>query len=367
LKKFNIDIVGRIGNMIIEDTGDFRFSNFFKKPASPTEWQVDNLIKKVDITQQNNIIGDKIDIRGEPVGPSTRYLDTYSKVPHMYQEPEPFPLSPDKNNIAALSRQPLRFGYSILSDIQTIGNYYSKLQVTPYFYALDLQDGSVTPVDLYMSVDGGYKIINKHNGVYTGWNPSSVFNHEATLDWLSEAGRRNYSSLEYTNTEDVTAYAYLTGSDTTTGRAASPIGDSYIYGNAQFMELTGRNRTYIGGTTTYGWDKNPGNALSPSLYAQQGQRWHYSYSLPSSTVAIEAGKSFTQENIDAIRVNTKVIVLAADIKAVGDTYVLEYRVDNGYVDIAETSWSLSKIPYPVIAVYSSTKSSADDLDVFGTH
>ncbi|MNY76114.1 hypothetical protein D3C86_2155910 [compost metagenome] len=60
--------------------------------------------------------------------------------------------------------------------------------------------------------------------------------------------------------------------------------------------------------------------------------------------------------------------MAADIKAVGDTYTLQYRGGaNGTLDIAGTSWPLSSIPYPVIAVYSANKSSADDLQISGTH
>jgi hypothetical protein len=63
------------------------------------------------------------------------------------------------------------------------------------------------------------------------------------------------------------------------------------------------------------------------------------------------------------------LILAADIYAICDTYALRYQKSNeeARVEIDNTSWSLTSIPYPVIAVYSAMYSSTDDLSVTGTH
>jgi hypothetical protein len=367
LKSFNIDLVGRIGNATIQDTGDFRFSNFFKKPAVPADWLIPNVIPKVDQSRQNFIIGDQKDIRANPVSSSTNWLDTWGLLPHLRQTPVPWPLSPEKNNIAALRTQPLRVGYNILTDVQTVGNYYSNVQIIPYYYALNLSNGNIQPVDIYMDVNGYYKPINKNGAAVPGWDPSTIYQNLVSIDWDSESSRRNYSAAEKTNTDAVTNYALGGGSDAITGKAGSPSGSNYAYGTSQIMYLNGKNRTYVGQTNTYGYDKDPGNKIPSLRYAQQAQRWHYHLGLPSSAKAVAKGAQPTQANFDAIAKNNMVLITTADIKSVGDTYVLQYSATNGNVNIAGTSWSLSSIPYPVIAVSSATKSSANDLDTFGTH
>ncbi|MFD0589131.1 glycine rich domain-containing protein [Paenibacillus sp. GCM10027627] len=368
LKKYDIDVVGRIGNMAIEDTGDFRFSNLFKKPLEPTQWLVPNVVKRVNPNIQLNIVGDTVNIRGEGVSSATDYLNTWGLMGHMDRSPIPFPLTPDKNNINALKRQPLRLGYGVFSDIQTMGNYYSNLQITPYYYHLNLQNGAITPVDIHMKVNGTYKPINKHGAVQPGWNSSSVHSNPVTLNWEEQQKRRNVTIAEADLTNRIAALFAESGGDGATGKAAEPYGN-YMYGSSQFMKLTGRNRTYIGQDATYSESKNPGNVLSSLEYAMQAQRWHYTLSLPSSAVAVKHGQPASQANIDAFRKNTGVLIMAADILSVGDTYTLQYKAPNGNgtLNLAGTSWPLTSIPYPVIGVYSSNKSSSDDLDISGTH
>ncbi|MFC4302838.1 glycine rich domain-containing protein [Cohnella boryungensis] len=368
VKRYQVDVVGRIGNMIIEDTGDFRFSNLFKQPLSPVQWLIPNVVKRVDPNIQNKIVGDTVDIRDRTVTAGTNYLNTWGLLAHIQQNPIPFPLSSEKNNIDALKNQPLRIGYDVLSDIQTMGNYYSNLQIIPYFYHLNLQSGAITQVDIYMDVNGEYKVINKFGAAVPGWNPASVYANPVRLDWENQAGRRNVKDDEAELTSTIAALFAQSGGDTASGKGAEPYG-SYLYGSSQFMALTGRNRTYIGQDQTYGINRNPGTKLSMLEYAMQAQRWHYSYVLPSSAVAVKHDQPATQANINALRTNTGVIVMAADIKAIGDTYTLQYKAPNGNgtLNLAGTSWSLTGIPYPVIAVYSAHKSSADDLTITGTH
>nr|WP_255807588.1 glycine-rich protein [Cohnella mopanensis] len=370
LKRFNIDLVGRIGNMMMEDTGDFRFSNFFKKPAVPEEWFIPNVVPKVDQTRQKFIIGDRIDIRANPVSVDTNYLDTWGLLPHARQVPVEWPLSPEKNNITAFKKQPMRIGYNAFTDIQTMGNYYSKVQIIPYYYALNLLNGDIQPVDIYMKVNGSYQPINKFGAAKPDWDPTTIYKNPVAIDWESEASRRNVTQAEQENTDAVTNYALGGGDDAKTGKAAGPTGYDYIYGTTQIMNLNGRNRTYIGQTNTYGEDKNPGNKIPSLMYAQQAQRWHFHMGLPSSAVAVPKGAKPTQASIQAIAKNTMVLLMAADIKSVGDTYVLQYSNPNGNGDVnidGINSWPTTSIPYPIMAVYSANKSSALDLDTFGTH
>ena len=370
-KAYTVDVIGRIGNMTIVDTGDFRYSNLFKMPLVPDDWLIKNVVKKVNQNQQHQIVGDTIDIRGNPVTSAGGYLDTYGLLSHLRVNPIAFPLSPEKNNIQALRTQPIRLGYSTLTDIQTIGNYYDQLQIIPYYYVMDLQTGAVQQVDIYMNVDGQYKPVNKHGAAVPGWDPASIYPHAVGIDWIAEAGRRNVRDGGNRATNAVGDYKLATGADARTGAAATPYGNHYNYGTSQIMYPNGRNRTYIGSAQTNGLNRNPGNRLPAILFQEQAQRWHYSFSLPSSAVAVARGLQPTQANIDAIRKSsTKVLLMAADIKAVGDTFVLEYRSQNSNGAIQFPGFPgrmLTDIPYPIINVYSVNRSSADDLDVSGSH
>ncbi|GKU77609.1 glycine rich domain-containing protein [Paenibacillus sp. L3-i20] len=368
LKSFNIDIVGRIGNLVIEDTGDFRFSNLFKQPMYPTKWLVQNLVKKVDPNKQNAIVGDIVDIRGEKIQDVRNYLNTYGLLTHLNREPIPLPLSPEKNNIAALRKQPMRLGYKVFSDVQTIGNYYGSMQIIPRYYALNLKTGDIKEVDVYMNVGGSYKPINKSSRGETGYKPESIHKFNYTLDWDAEHGRRNYDVFEANVTNTVMEYAN-TNDPGDEKSLEQPFGDRFPFGSADIMNLTGRNRTFIGSTRTNGDDKNPGGAIPTELFNMQAQRWHFTYGLPSSAVVVEKNEKPTQDNIDTYRNNKTVILMAADINAYGDTYALKYGSpsQNTTVEIAGTSWPIEKIPYPVLNVYSAHKSAADDLEISGTH
>ncbi|WP_113672724.1 glycine-rich protein [Vallitalea guaymasensis] len=363
LRKYNTDIVGRIGNLVMEDTGDFRFSNLFKQPIYPTEWYIPNVIPKVQIDKQNNYIGSTTDIRGECASSTTNYLNTYGCLDFLQKAPLSFPLSPSNNNIEALKRQPLRLGYPIFMDIQTIGNYYSYMQITPYYYALDLLTGKITSLDVYMNVDGKYQPINIFDG------KESVYNYPVTLNWEEESLRRNYTEDEKNITEFVRDNTYNANSEGYYVPIGMPIGKYHTYGNAQFMQLNERNRTFIGTPYTYGMNRNPGNLLSDYAYNQQAQRWHFTFKLPSSAIFVPHGSKITNSNLKQMMNDSTVVIAAANIKAIGDTYCLQYKhhEGNGSITLAGKTHSLDSIPYSVYAVYSSEKSSSDDLSTSGTH
>lgn len=372
VKDAYIDIVGRIGNLVIEDTTDYRFANLFKIVKTPTTWIMPKVVKAVYENRQNNIVGSMMNIRGENASEATNWLNTYGLLDFLNREPISFPLTPDKNNLTALRRQPLRIGYKSLMDIQTTGNYSSGgMQIIPYYYVLNLKKGTITKVDVYMNVSGSYKPINIFGAAVPGWDSNMVYNNKTVLDWEDENQRRNYTADEKERTEQISE-AFKTYDDGS-GNWLSlqiPVGNSYNYGNNQLLQLTGRNRTFIGTSTTNGKiDTNPNNVFYDLSYGLQAQRWHFTSGLPSSAVFVEHGKPLTQRNIDAIKSDTSVVLVCLDIKAVGDTYILQYsdNGENASVKVAGKTYNLSSIPYPVVEIMSTNKSSADDLTVRGTH
>ena len=64
----------------------------------------------------------------------------------------------------------MRPGYEYCLDISTIGNYRTKMQIVPYYYAFDLTTGEVIPVDVYMVSEGMYRPINIFDAVKPGWD-----------------------------------------------------------------------------------------------------------------------------------------------------------------------------------------------------
>lgn len=369
-RKYNVDVVGRIGNLTMVDTGDFRFSNFFKNPLLPTQWFLQNVVKKVDMNSQRGYIGDQIDIRGDSLI-AGKYLNTYGTVaPYGATAPVRFPLNPLNNNINSLQSQPLRVGYKTYQDISTIGNYHNgAVQIIPYYYSVNLNTGVIKQVDVYTaSGDGNYLPINLFNNAVPGWDPNSVETYSTPLNWDDESGRRNYSTTERTITESVASAFKVPDADGNFVDMLYPMGKYYSYGTAQLIQMTARNRTFIGSTATLGQNTNPGSRIPTSDYQMKAQRWHFSMGLPSSTVFVEDGLQPTTTNIEATQNSYTIIVMALDIVSVGEVYNLRYDGTlNGSVTVAGRTVSIASIPYPVISIISSSKRSSDDVTTGGTH
>ena len=371
IKRFNVDVVGRIGNLIMEDTGDYRFANLFKMAKVPTSWIVPGVVRDVALDQQNNIVGDLIDIRGVPVTAPNQYLNTYGLTSFANRNPVPFPLTPDKNNIAALRTQPLRIGYKSYLDVQTLGDYANGyIQIIPHYYNVNLSTNVITEVDVYMVVDGAYQPINMFGAAVPGWDPSIVYNNLTMLSWDDEFARRNYSATERARTEQI-ASAYKTyDASGNVIDLPTPLGKYHAYGNNQLLQLTGRNRTFIGTSMVCNqYNANPGNVFNDLWFGKQAQRWHFTTGLPSSSVVVRKGLVVNQTNVDILKTKNSVLLLTLDIKSVGESYILQYKGDgqNSSVTIAGATRNLGVIPFPIIAVMSATKTSGDDLDTSGTH
>lgn len=214
-----ISIVGRIGNLTMIDTGDYRFSDTFKTVANNADWLVYGLIKK--LSPYSNLLGtpstqkalllDPWDVRGR-LGIKSLVDSTYSGYTLYGNTDNPgystyntqwhkvgdntriaaLPLTSSFNDHDALKLTQQKIGYSNLLTLDSIGNYYGssgnfsygngiepdpdteminangdygnmKIQVRPYYIAINVSDPShitSTPVDVYMKTTNGYKLIN---------------------------------------------------------------------------------------------------------------------------------------------------------------------------------------------------------------
>lgn len=212
-----ISIVGRIGNLTMIDTGDYRFSDTFKTVQNGADWLVYGLIKKLSPysntynipSTQKALLVDPWDVRGRIgikslvssviYGNYTTYRNTgystYNTQWHKVGDKTriaSLPLTSSFNDHDALKMTQQKIGYANLLTLDSIGNYYGssgnfswgngtspdpytesinangdygnmKVQVRPYYIAIDVSDPNnitSTPVDVYMKTNNGYSLIN---------------------------------------------------------------------------------------------------------------------------------------------------------------------------------------------------------------
>ena len=393
-KDYFIDVVGRIGVLSILDTGDFRFSNYYKEAIEG--WKVDQVVHEVDLSKQNFVSIDDTTIFGDHVTEATRGQNTWGLTDWM--EPisklRPFPLTPGENNVKALKNQAHRIGYSDYMSLVTVGNYYGentyatnnqyKVQIQPFYYYYNLETKQWTPMDVYIRQDGdSYKMINDY-----GTDQSTTeYNFYYDLNWQAEAKRRMYTQKEENASQAVQdAYYYNTAADDTqlddagiASKIQLPHGIKYLHGTANMLFLRDRNRTFIGTRNRYGTNTETDNRIPEVEFNRQAQRWHFTLGLPSTATFVRQGEACTPENIAKYDMDKGVIVVALDIKSKGTVWTLGYDgtpvgersfylFDNNTTKI---SWEDAGANGPedktVVLVYTNSKTSRNDLSTEGTH
>lgn len=393
-KEYFIDVVGRIGVLSILDTGDFRFSNYYKEAIEG--WKVDQVVHEVDLSKQNFVSIDDTTIFGDPVTEATRGQNTWGLTDWI--EPisklRPFPLTPGENNVKALKNQAHRIGYSDYMSLVTVGNYYGennyltnnqyKVQIQPFYYYYNLETKQWTPMDVYIRQDGdSYKMINDY-----GTDQSTTeYNFYYDLNWQAEAKRRMYTQKEENASQAVKdAYYYNTAQDEASLEMENmvdniqlPHGIKYLHGTANMLFLRDRNRTFIGTRNRYGTNTETDNRIPEVEFNRQAQRWHFTLGLPSTATFVKQGEACTPENIAKYDMDKGIIVVALDIKSKGTVWTLEYDgtpvgersfylFDNNTTKI---SWEDAGANGPedktVVLVYTNSKTSRNDLSTEGTH
>ena len=367
-----IEMVGRIGNLALEDTGDFRFSNLFKK-AEDT-WLIDGVIHRVNTDYPVNILSVDRDILGDIRNHSdnlaSRSHSTLTVTDYTYGNLSglgkagswlSLPLTAEKNPIEELCTEQMRLGYASYFDIETIGNYYGLnykedgsyndgymaaseegtedtrdkvMKIKPYYYLYDYELGKFYAIDLYSGSSG------KYTKFYSSTDTSKVkktSDSSLYIDLPNEDGRRNTTQ----NEKDVTAKVLNTyGLDRAAYLKSDYIGTSMgITLDANDIDYIGSNIKYNVGNTNQlgnGVDVNTGsykdgNRTKAIEFIQQSQRWYFTLNVPSSTIATypEADASKQTDIVTSHELLKKehpnsVIIAFADITVTGDVYTLLY-------------------------------------------
>jgi hypothetical protein len=408
-----VDLVGRVGNLIGEDSEDLRFSNLFKSTANTQGWLIEGILKNVNAEVSNKYLSWHyhngtygIDVRGNTVSKKNGMYNTYGTQDWTQKAGAvPFPLAGDKNTVTVLKNENLKLGYNLLMDITTIGNYDDgKVQVLPYFYALNTRTNAMYPVDAYLFHDNNYEPINyfglmseyyDENRNLTGEYQilkDTLYPYLMKLNWVKEKGRRNYTTEEASITEKLaeTNYEYIRDEDYNvigTKLLTIPYGEDYALGTIQNLLIGARGRTFVGSSKVTAIDINGGTEtdimkyFDPMYFWQRGQRWHMTAGLPTSarfvvyrngrhlnpTEKISMGDT-TINAVEEVNSDEYVILMTAKIIAYGDTWTLEYNQgkDNGGAIIGGKTYQFGSDIPNLLAVYD-TAGNTIDVDIIGTH
>lgn len=465
-KQTFVDLISRIGNLTVQDSTDLRFSNLFKRKTNDDKWYIDGIVHAVDKSIQNAYLswhknnGDTAtDIRGEKVSAYNQWYNTWhtakwSDVGEDSSRCVSTPLESAKNNIAALrgKSEQLQLGYNLLWDIQVLSRDFAdgNIQIEPKYYILDTHTDKLMAVDVWGSRNEDVTLVNefglmdKYGTDYFDKQKDKIYDHAMLLNWDDEKARRNYSDEEKAATETaskvlgrtildangmpMTQKNPLTGMEEEVVAPLSiPMGDGYREGNAQFLYLNGRTRTFIGNSKVTALHKDingdddqelfkefdaigndlGSNGVSEDEYSFCASRWHVTLGLPSSAkftdVTVDAdGKerhinpydmitdedtgdkiyAYQKYDPDYLKEhgdeNRYMILETARITAYGAVYDLRYSQlqDNGsitaangktynFVDSATYPGEPNSIP-TLLAVYGIT-SSGRDYDTLQTH
>ena len=463
-KQTFVDLISRIGNLTVQDSTDLRFSNLFKRKTNDDKWYIDGIVHAVDKSIQNAYLswhknnGDTAtDIRGEKVSAYNQWYNTWhtakwSDVGEDSSKCVSTPLEAAKNNIAALRSEQLQLGYNLLWDIQVLSRDFAdgNIQIEPKYYILDTHTDKLMAVDVWGSRNEDVTLVNefglmdKYGTDYFDKQKDKIYDHAMLLNWDDEKARRNYSDEEKAATETaskvlgrtildangmpMTQKNPLTGMEEEVVAPLSiPMGDGYREGNAQFLYLNGRTRTFIGNSKVTALHKDingdddqelfkefdaigndlGSNGVSEDEYSFCASRWHVTLGLPSSAkftdVTVDAdGKerhinpydmitdedtgdkiyAYQKYDPDYLKEhgdeNRYMILETARITAYGAVYDLRYSQlqDNGsitaangktynFVDSATYPGEPNSIP-TLLAVYGIT-SSGRDYDTLQTH
>lgn len=385
-RNYFVDVVGRIGVLSMLDTGDFRFSNYYKQALN--SWKVEEVVHNVDISKQNNVSVDQKTIFDEPISEATKGQNTWGLTDWL--EPmdklQPFPLTPGKNNVPALKNQAHRIGYSDYLSLVTVGNYYGentkdsnnmyKVQIQPFYYHYNLKTKEWNPVDVYIKSGDSYKMINDYGTL----DATTEYNFYYNLDWEAENKRRMYTAEEEEATRKVQDNWYTLWDENSASQHINiPHGITYLHGTANKLFLRDGNRTFIGTRYREGVNTEADNRIADVNFNRQAQRWHFTLGLPSSAGFVKKDKEPTPANLKELDMENGVIVCALQIYSKGTVWTLKYDgVPAGersfYLFDRNTtlvSWEGAGDKGPedkrVIAVYTDHKTSRNDLLTEGSH
>jgi len=276
------DVIGRIGNIIVDDSPDPRWANVFWPPS--TRWLIENLVR-VPLFQPGgrffSIYFNMFEERNVTPAFNNRWntLNEYHSGNHRQG---PLPITSGSNTQQGLTHSTIKMGYHAQFSVQTLGSYGDgTIRITPrYMFVNPSGNVRTENISMYISEAGVFREFyraSRQSNADTAKAYTPAGNHVLSHTLKDERAK--------INTPERQTPAYISATTTNRIRLGTP---SYI-------EIPPALRTFIGGTMTTGitgiGNSHAGNIANTDGSFRNAQRWHARLSLPSSTTITPEGST----------------------------------------------------------------------------
>jgi len=276
------DVIGRIGNIIMDDSNDPRWANVFWPKG--TNWLINNLVRTPLFQPGGRFFSIYYNLFEETtVAPAFNNRWTTLTDYHAGGLRQgPIPITTGSNPQEGLRNSAIKMGYSAQFSVQTLGSYGDgTMRITPkYFYTNPSKGVSTENIQMFINESGTYKEYYKSSR-QTDANTAKTYTpaREFILAHTLKDERAKINARE----KDTPSYINAT------------VANKIKLGTPSYIEIPPALRTYIGGTATTGTtgigNSHAGNTGNSDGSFRNAQRWHAKLSLPSSTVITPEGST----------------------------------------------------------------------------
>lgn len=358
----SVAIVGRIGDLAVTDTQDYRFTNAFWEEDE--DWLIEDIVKDSTLTSKQslqakyNILKSAIPVYGSVNKSNSGTVTTGLSGSSRYS----LPLSSAIQELPEFFGDNLGLGYNTYISLSTIGNYTGELgdayypesileegvvpdtrsneiKVWPKYVLYDMDEDKFYDIKLFAGTSTNYDLYWSNED----WEPN--YANEISLSMDEEVERLRYCVSDFAK-----YYSLLYNTNT-----FSAFTDYVYQGTANKIILDERSNIVIGvkgdasrpmsynlESSEFRWEREDGTSFkttagTPTMgkqsaadYAVNTRRWFFSLGLPSSTVV-----TYTDPGTNALAIRNNhekllrehpnsVIVCFADIYAQGEVWDLQY-------------------------------------------
>ena len=276
------DVIGRIGNIIADDSPDPRWANVFWPPGA--NWLIENLVK-APLFQPGGKFHSIYYNLFEEQSVTAAFNNRWNTLPEYHAggyRQGAIPITSGSNTQQGLTYSAIKMGYYTQFSVQTLGSYGDgTMRITPkYMYVNPSKSVQSENISLYISESGVFKEFYKasrQTNADTAKAYAPAGNYVLSHTLKDERAKINTSEKE--------TPSYVSATATNKVKLGTP---SYI-------EIPPALRTYIGGTATTGTtgigSSHAGNTGNTDGSYKNAQRWHARLSLPSSTTITPEGST----------------------------------------------------------------------------
>lgn len=354
-------VVGRIGDLIMTDTQDYRFSNLFWETSD--RWLIPDVVKEtIQVSRLNYRTRQNILMNG--LAPALGSIQAgYGSTRGIVENMLNYPLQGAHNNVAEFKSTNLGLGYSAYFGITTLGSYTGKNYTSEYPKSfVDVMNGVADFRSNYLSIEPIYVLYdpdaNGGNGrffdidLYAG----SGVDYELFYDYKNVPA--NYTNALYTSLDDEVERSRYAVSDFAKNyslyfndSAQSAFTEQTYVGTSRQLILDKSSNIVVGtrsiesvpvgyniSSSTYQFTDYATVSSMPSEggqadadYALNARRWYFNLSIPTSTVAVYPGEydtplAITQANEKLVKEHPNGVILCfVQAKAKGDVFTLVYN------------------------------------------